>query len=564
MPRIARIFLPLVTILYMCHPTFAQDTKPAPETPSKPIIFDQYRQGRSMVIAQHGMVASSQPLATLAGLDILRAGGTAMDAAVAVATTLGVVEPMSIGMGGDAWMLYFEAKTGKVYALNGSGRSPQKLKRRHFKKDDQIDGWASVTVPGAVDAYAEGLKRFGKMPFSEVLKPAIRYAEEGYPVTEIVGTMWGAAAGKLSRDPWSKKAWLTAEGKAPRVGEIMKLPLLAQTLKTIAEGGRDAYYNGPIAEEIVRYAKESDGFLTMKDFADHHSDWVDPISTNYRGYDVYQCPPNGQGAGVLMMLNLVEGFDLPKMTFNSPEYLHLLIEAKKLAYADLYKFVGDPTRGKIPAEWLLSKDYAAERRKLIDPARAAPEVKPGIPKDGDTACFSVVDGEGNACSFINSNFANFGSGITGGSTGIILQNRGEGFTLEKKHFNEYKPGTRPYHTIIPGMVLKDGKLYMSYGLMGGDMQPQGHVQFLLAHLDHGFNLQQAIDIPRWKHEKDLLIYLEEGKAPATFDAMKKLGHEPKQANFLTFGSAQAIIRDQNTGVLFGASDSRRDGLALGY
>jgi gamma-glutamyltranspeptidase/glutathione hydrolase len=542
----------------------AADETPKPAPPEKPIISDAYRQGRSMVTARHGMVASSNPLATLAGLDVLRAGGTAMDAAVAVATTLGVVEPMSIGMGGDAWMLYFEAKTGKVYALNGSGRSPQGLKRKHFKKDDKITGWASVTVPGAVDAYWTGHQRFGRLPFADLLKPAIGYAEDGYAVSEIVATLWSVEVGKLGRDPWSKKSWLTADGKAPRMGEVMKLPALAQTLKTIAAGGRDAYYKGPIAQEIVRYAKESGGFFTMADFEKHHSDWVEPVSTNYRGYDVYQCPPNGQGAGVLIMLNLLEGYDLPHMKFNSPEYLHLLIEAKKLAYADLHKFVGDPARGKIPVAGLLSKEYAAGRRRLIDPAKAAPEVKPGIPSKGDTACFSVVDAEGNACSFINSNFANFGSGITGGSTGIMLQNRGEGFTLEKKHFNEYKPGVRPYHTIIPGMVLKGGKLYMSYGLMGGDMQPQGHVQFLLAHLDHEFNIQQAMDIPRWKHEKGLEIRLEEGTPRETIEALKKLGHDTKDAGYLTFGSAQAIRVDPDTGTLAGASDSRRDGLALGY
>jgi len=550
----------LLTILFITMSSLAQNTEP----PAKPIIADPHRQGRSMVMAQRGMVASSHPLATLAGLDVLRAGGSAMDAAVAVASTLGVLEPMSIGIGGDAWMLYYEAKTGKVHALNGSGRSPANLARDHFKEGDKINGWAGVTVPGAVDAYWTGYEKFGKLPWKDLFQPAIRHADEGYPVAEIIGTMWAAAAGKLSRDEWSKKSWLMPDGKAPKVGEMMKLPNLAQTLRTIAEGGRDAYYKGPIAAEIVRYAKESGGFLALDDFANHHSDWVDPISVNYRGYEVYQCPPNGQGAGVLMMLNILEGYDLPKMTFNSPEYLHLLIEAKKLAYADLYKFVGDPTRGELPIEGLLSKEYAAERRKLIDPAKAAPEVKPGIPQTGDTACFSVVDAEGNACSFINSNFANFGSGITGGATGIILQNRGEGFTLEKGHFNEYKPGVRPYHTIIPGLVTKDGRLYMTYGLMGGDMQPQGHVQFLLAHLDHGFNMQQSMDIPRWKHEKELLVYLEQGNVPAAFDGLKALGHDAKQANFLTFGSAQAIHRNPDTGVLTGASDSRRDGLALGY
>jgi gamma-glutamyltranspeptidase/glutathione hydrolase len=534
----------------------------------KPVISDPHRQGRSMVVARNGMVASSHPLASLAGLDMLRAGGTAMDAAVAMAATLGVVEPMSIGIGGDAWFLYYEAKTGKVYAFNGSGRSPKALAREYFdaKEVKRIEGasWESVTVPGAVDAYAQGVERFGNLPLSKLLEPAIYYAENGYGVTEIVATIWATQLGKLKRDEWSATFWLNEDGRAPETGDVFQNPALAESLRKIAEGGRDAFYEGPIAEEIARYARETGGWLNEEDFAAHRGEWVDPISTNYRGYEVYQCPPNGQGMAVLIMLNILEGFALPEMTFNSPGYKHLLIEAKKLAYADLGKYLGDPARGEIPLQGLLSKEYAAERRKLIDPKKAMPFPEAGVPKHGDTAYMTAVDREGNACSFINSLFSSFGSGKSGGSTGILLQNRGNGFTLENGHFNEYKPGVRPYHTIIPGMVTRDGKLYMSYGLMGGDMQPQGHVQFLLAHLDHGLNLQEAIDVPRWRHMEGMEVRLEHGTPEDTADALAAMGHDVKPANYLSFGSAQAIIRDRDTGVLRAGSDSRRDGQAIGY
>lgn len=554
--------------LYMTTPIVAQDDDDTSPVTAKPIISDPYRQGRSIVIARNGMVASSHPLASLAGLDMLRAGGSAMDAAVAMAATLGVVEPMSIGIGGDAWFLYYEAKTGKVYAFNGSGRSPNGLAREYFEKKEvkRIEGasWESVTVPGAVDAYAQGLERFGKLPLSKVLEPAIYHAENGYGVTEIVAAMWATQVGKLNRDEWSPKFWLNAEGRAPKTGDVFRLPALAATLRQIADGGRDAFYKGPIATEIARCAQASGGWLTEEDFAAHRGEWVEPITTNYRGYDVWQCPPNGQGMAVLSMLNILEGYDLAEMTFNSAEYLHLLIESKKLAYADLGKYLGDPARGPIPLAGLLSKDYAAERRKLIDTKKAMPFPDAGIPKHSDTAYMTAVDSEGNACSFINSLFAAFGSGKTGGATGIILQNRGEGFTLEKGHFNEYQPGVRPYHTIIPGMVTKDGQLYMSYGLMGGDMQPQGHVQFLVAHFDQGLNIQAAMDFPRWRHMEGLEVRLEEGTPQETVDALKAMGHDVKPGNYLAFGSAQAIIRGPNTGVLYGASDSRRDGQAMGY
>ena len=562
------VYLFFLAVTMSTRVTGQDQSEQASATVERPIVSDPHRAGRSIVVARNGMVASSHPLASLAGLDMLRAGGSAMDAAVAMATVLGVVEPMSIGLGGDAWFLYYEAKTGEVYAFNGSGRSPKALTREYFEKKEvqRIEGasWESVTVPGAVDAYAQGIERFGRLPLSKILEPAISYAENGYGVTDIVATMWSTTLGKLKKDEYSPKYWLNSEGRAPKAGEIFKHPALAASLRQIAEGGRDAYYKGPIAKEIARYAKESGGWLTEEDFAAHRGEWVEPISTNYQGYDVWQCPPNGQGMAVLMMLNIMEAYHLESMTFNSPEYQHLMIEAKKLAFADLGKYLGDPKRGEIPLAGLLSKEYAAERRKLIDPAKAMPFPEPGVPGKSDTAYMTAVDGEGNACSLINSLFASFGSGKTGGATGIILQNRGEGFTLEKGHFNEYKPGVRPYHTIIPGMVTKDGALYMSYGLMGGDMQPQGHTQFLIAHIDMGLSIQAAMGFPRWRHGDGMEVFLEDGTPQENFDTLKAMGHEVKPGTFLAFGSAQAIVRDAKTGVLFGASDSRRDGQAMGY
>lgn len=533
----------------------------------KPIVSDAYRQGRSMSMSQHGMVASSHQLASQVGVDILRAGGTAADAAVAMAATLGVVESPSIGIGGDAWFLYYEARTKTVHAFNGSGRSPQNLSREYFasKERERIveTSWESVTVPGALDAYDHLLNRFGNMELAEVLQPAIRYADEGFVVHEVVGTIWFGQSSRLRQDRWSKQIWLN-DGKTPETGSVFKVPALADTLRTIAAGGRDTFYKGPIAKEIVRYAQESGGWLTEADFAKHVGEWVTPISTDYRGHTVWQCPPNGQGVAVLLMLNILEGYDLASMGYNTPQYLHHMIEAKKLAYTDVQHTVGDPNRGEIPLETLLSKEYAATRRSLIDAGAAMNAPDSGIPRHSDTAYMTVVDSEGNACSFINSLYGPFGSGITGGNTGVLMQNRGNGFTLEKGHFNEYAPGKRPFHTIIPGMVTKDGGLYMSYGLMGGDMQPQGHVQFLCAHLDHGLNIQEAMDAPRWRHMEEKLVRLEQGTPGETAAGLETLGHEVKEGIFLLYGSAQAIRVLPETGVLQGASDPRRDGAALGW
>ncbi len=531
------------------------------------IRANPYRAGRSMTASRHGIVASEHYLASLAGLDMLRSGGSAMDAAIATAAVLSVVEPMMTGPGGDVFLLYYEAATGKIYGLNGSGRAPRHLTLDYFrqrgKKAIDENSWEAVTVPGAVDAWTTAHERFGKKPLAEVLAPAIHYAEEGFPISEIVRLAWASYGEKLSKDYWARQTYLV-DGKPPKLGAVFKNPRLAASLRQIAQGGRDAFYEGPIAEEIVRYAQKTGGFLTREDFAAQRSEWVEPISTNYRGYDVYQCPPNGQGIGVLIMLNILEGYDLSKMKFNSPEYLHLLIEAKKLAYADLYRYVADPRFSSVPVEQLLSKEYAARRRALIDPHHAAPDVAPGLPVGSDTTYFTVIDDQGNAVSFINSLYSAFGSGIVGGKTGIMLHNRGALFTLEEGHPNQYAPGKRPYHTIIPGMVLKDGKLYLSYGLMGGAMQPQGHVQLLLAHLDHGLPIQEAVDVPRWRHTSGLEVRLEHGTPRETFEALSKLGHRVRPANLADFGAAQVIRVDPKTGTYFGASDPRRDGMALGY
>lgn len=531
------------------------------------IRANPYRAGRSMTMSRHGIVASEHTLATLAGVDMLRSGGSAMDAALAAAATVAVVEPMMTGPGGDAFILYYEAKTGQVHALNGSGRAPAALTLDYFRDHgkDRIDArsWEAVTVPGAVDAWCEAHQRFGKKQLADVLEPAIRYARDGFAVTEVVSLAWGAYGRQLSEDRWARETYLV-DGEPPALGTVFKNPNLAHSLQLIADGGRDAFYRGPIAEEIVRYAQETGGFLTTSDFASHTSTWVEPIHTDYRGYEVYQCPPNGQGIGVLMMLNILEGYDLQAMRFNSPEYLHTLIEAKKLAYADLYRYVADPDAGPVPTAELLSKDYAARRRELIDPQHAAASVDFGLPVGSDTTYLTAIDDEGNACSFINSLYSAFGSSIVGGKTGILLQNRGDGFTLEEGHPNQLAPGKRPYHTIIPGMVLKDGKLYMSYGLMGGAMQPQGHVQFLLAHLEFGLNIQEAADVPRWRHLDGARVLLEHGTPKETMQALEALGHDVDPANLSEFGSAQAVLVHPETGTYFGASDPRRDGAAIGF
>lgn len=531
------------------------------------LISNPFRAGRSMTVSRKGIVASSHVFASEAGVNVLRNGGNAMDAAIAAAAVLGVVEPMMTGLGGDVWMLYYEAATGKVHALNGSGRSPAELKREYFDRKPAAEivstSWESVTVPGAADAWVTGLERFGSKPLAELLAPAISYAEDGFPVSEIVATYWQSFAAGMEKDPMTAEIYLPG-GRPPAVGEVFRNPRLARTMRQFADGGRDAFYRGEIAKEIVRYAQATGGFLTMPDFENHRSTWMEPIHTNYRGYEVYQCPPNGQGVAVLLMLNILENFDLRAMEPNSAELLHLLIETKKLAYAELGPYVSDPATAGNPVEELLAKTHAAERAKLIDPVRALDLPESDLPSGSDTIYLCTIDAQGNSVSLINSLFAGFGSKRVGGETGIVLQNRGNGFNLKPGHPNEYAPGKLPFHTLVPGMVLKDGGLYLTYGVMGGAYQPQGHVHLLVNHLDFGYGLQEAVDLPRWRHQGGALSFIEHGAPQAVAEGLRAKGHNVRGIGPSMFGGAQAILVHPRTGSYFGASDSRKDGAAIGF
>ncbi|MEE9462949.1 MAG: gamma-glutamyltransferase, partial [Bacteroidales bacterium] len=456
---------------------------------------------RSEVIAAHGMAATSQPLATQVCLDILKQGGNAIDAAIAGNAMLGLVEPVSNGIGGDLFAIIWDAKTEKLYGLNASGRSPKSLTLEYFKDQGYSSippyGPLPVSVPGCVDGWFEMHERFGTLDMTKVLGPAITYAREGFPVSELIA-YYMARSTRLMQYPGFEETYMPG-GKTPAKGEIFKNPYLANTLEKIAEGGRDAFYRGDIARTIARYMKDQEGFLTYEDMADHHSEWVDPVSTNYRGYDLWELPPNGQGIAALQILNILEGYDIAAMGFGSKEYIHAFVEAKKLAYEDRAKYYADPAFNDIPVEHLVSKEYAAERRALIDPDRAARTYPAGEFEHGNTIYMTVADRHGNMVSLIQSNFRGMGSGMTPYELGFILQDRGELFSLEEGHFNCYAPGKRPFHTIIPAFVTRDGRPYMSFGVMGGSMQPQGHVQILVNMVDFGMNLQEAGDAPRIRH-----------------------------------------------------------------
>ncbi len=451
---------------------------------------------RSRVIAQHGMAATSQPLATQVAIDILKQGGNATDAAIAANAMLGLVEPTGSGIGGDLFAIVWDAKTQKLYGLNASGRSPYSLTLEHFKKlglkKIPSHGPLPVTVPGCVDGWFELHKKFGKLPMTEILAPAIRYAREGFPLSDLIAYYWGRSAPFLQRYPGFKEVFMP-NGRAPKAGEIFKNPYLANTLETIAQEGRDAFYKGEIARTIDRFMKRVGGFLSYKDLADHHSDWVEPVSTNYRGYDVWELPPNGQGIAALQILNILEGYDIKAMGFGSKEYIHYFVEAKKLAFEDRAKYYADPDFNWIPVKELISKEYAAERRKLINPKRAARRYDAGNPvlNEGDTVYLTVADAEGNMVSLIQSNYRGMGSGLSPDGLGFIFQDRGELFTLEEGHFNTYAPHKRPFHTIIPAFMTKDGQPVMSFGVMGGAAQPQMHAQIVINIVDFGMNLQEA-------------------------------------------------------------------------
>lgn len=532
---------------------------------------------RSEVIAQHGMACTSQPLATQVALDILKAGGNAVDAAIAANAVLGLVEPTGNGIGGDLFAIVWDAKTQKLYGLNASGRSPYDLSLQIFKEKGiskvPSHGPLSVSVPGCVDGWFELNKKFGKLPMREILKPAINYAIEGFPLTEVIAYYWKSNSRALENYSGFKEIYMP-NGKAPAKGEVFKNPFLASTLTKIAEGGRDAFYNGEIAQKIVDYVRNEGGYLSMRDFQDHHSDWIEPVSTSYRGYDVWELPPNGQGIAVLQILNVLENYDISSMGFGSAEYVHTFVEAKKLAFEDRAKFYADPEFNKLPVKGLISKEYARERNKLINPNRAAKIYPAGNPEHGNTIYLTTADQEGNMVSLIQSNYRGMGSGMTPGKLGFVLQDRGEMFSLDPEHMNKFEPHKRPFHTIIPGFITKDGKPFISFGLMGGSMQPQGHAQIVVNLIDFGMNLQEAGDAPRICHEGSSeptdekmtdggIVYLESGFPYQTVRDLLGKGHQIQYTNGI-YGGYQAIKWDAVNKVYYGASESRKDGQAGGY
>ena len=536
----------------------------------------QFNSHRSPVVGTRGIVASSQPLATAAGLEILRKGGNAADAAVATAAALNVTEPTSTGIGGDAFALFYDAATGSVRALNGSGRSPRALTLDKARADVGSSIPArhphTVTVPGACAAWCDTVERFGRLDMADVLAPAIRLAAEGFPVAPITAHSWARSAEMLLNHMPNGRE-LTMDGRGPAAGEIFRNPGLARTLEIVAGGGKQAFYEGPIADAIVDVLKSLGGVMTAEDLASHTSAWETAISTTYRGHRIWECPPNGQGLAALIGLNILEGFDVAALGALSAERFHLMIEAMRLAFADTAWFVADPDTNPAPLEALLSKAYAEARRDLLNEKRATVSQVHGAPvASSDTVYLSVVDGEGNACSFINSNYMGFGTGIVPKGYGFSLQNRGLGFSLQPGHPNALAPGKRPYHTIIPAMITQPGagreELFACYGVMGGFMQPQGHLQVAVGLIDDGLDPQAALDRPRFcieEGESGGNVALEEGIPVKVMSALASMGHTvvPRSGYARSiFGRGQVIVRDAKSGVLWGGSDPRADGLAM--
>ena len=526
---------------------------------------------RSVVMARNGMVATSQPLATEAGVAILKKGGNAFDAAIATALTLDVVEPMSTSIGSDAFLLYHWAADGKLYGVNGSGRCPQNLTldalRRQGMQGIPRYGWGTVTVPGAIDAFVEVQRRHGKLTFAEVLEPAIYYASEGFPVSEIIAQQWQTAAPVLRQFPATAQNYLI-DGQAPQAGDVHRQPNLARTLQQLAAEGKDAFYRGDIARRIVQFSQATGGFLTLDDLASHTTEWVEPLRTDYRGYSVLELPPNGQGITALMMLNVLTGFDVGTMAYGSAEYYHLLIEATKQAFADRNRYIADPAHATIPVAGLLSPAYAAARRRDLTLDRASDYV-PGNPAAfGNTVYVTCVDRERNVVSLIHSLFESisFGSGIVAGDTGICLQNRGASFVATPDHPNVLAPGKRPFQTIIPAMLLKNERPWLCYGVMGGDMQVQGHVQVALNMIDFGMNVQEALEAPRYRIMGGRQVALERAIPSTVRDTLTAMGHvlTPYGDQSISYGGGQAILIDEERGVLQGGSDARKDGCAIGY
>jgi gamma-glutamyltranspeptidase/glutathione hydrolase len=535
---------------------------------------------RSVVTAEHGMVATSQPLATEIGVATLERGGSAVDAAIAANAMLGLTEPTGCGIGGDLFAIVWDAAGGRLHGLNASGRSPLSLTREHFARASSraipAHGPLSVSVPGAVDGWCELHARFGRLPLRELLAPSIACARDGFAVTPVIAAAWASGAGALRESPGFAEVFMPG-GRAPAVGASFANPALARAYEAIAAEGRTAFYAGPIAAAVEQSVRGHGGYLGREDLAAHASEWTPPVATTYRGWRVYELPPNGQGIAVLQMLNILEGFELGSLEWGGAEHLHLLVEAKKLAFEDRARYYADPKFAAAPVERLIAKDYAATRRALIDPERAAVAPTHGAAGAGDTVYLATADAAGNMVSLIQSNYMGFGSGVTVASFGFCIQNRGSQFALDPKHANAYVPGKRPFHTIIPAFATRDGEALLAFGVMGAAMQPQGQVQVLSNIVDFGMGLQAAGDAPRVRHEGSTeptgalqwpdggAVYLESGFAPQALAGLRARGHRLETtANAATFGGYQAIRRDLRTLVYSGASESRKDGHAAGY
>jgi gamma-glutamyltranspeptidase/glutathione hydrolase len=563
--------LPFLAILLMTPLALAGDRNPP--TP--------YHTGRSVTVATNGMVATSHPLAAQIGLDVLKHGGNAVDAAIATSAAMGLMEPMSCGAGGDLFAIVWDAKTQTLHGLHANGRAPLAANRDWFHQHGYTEiptfGPLSWSVPGCVDGWDQLRQKLGTKSFEELLAPSIEYADKGVPVPEVIAGYWRAAERKLAAHPESAKVYLVDGKRAPRTGEVFKNSALAETYRQIAKNGRDAFYKGPMADKLADFSKRKGGLLAKEDLVKHTSSWTKPVSTTYRGYDVWELAPPGQGIAVLEMLNLLEGYDLKKMGPTDPDYWHLFIEAKKLAYADRAKFYTDPEFAKVPVEGLIAKSYADGRRKLIDPHKAMTDIEPGDPKIGkaDTIYLCVVDKDRNCVSLIQSNYNGFGSGLAPSDLGFAIQNRGTLFSLDEHHANRLEPGKHPFHTIIPAMVTQHGKPVFVFGVMGGDMQPQGHVEVLVNLIDFGMDVQQAGEAPRVEHIGSATptgrptaagggtVEAEVGLSDEIVKELERRGHHVVWVK-RNGGGYQGIWIDPKTGVFQGGTEARKDGAAVGY
>ena len=528
----------------------------------------QFPSRRSNIVARNGLVATSQPLAAQAGLDVLKAGGNAVDATIATIATLCVVEPCFTGVGGDAFALIWLAESGKLVGLNASGPAPQKLTADLLRQQGHDTmpalGPLAVTVPGSIRGWQLALERYGTMGLDSLLARPIAYARDGYAVSQYIARAWARSTEKMSVYPNSKRVWLP-DGRAPRPAELFRNPEFASTLQTLAQDGFDAFYTGEIGRQIAQCVQAAGGVLTEDDLANYQAEWVEPISVNYHGYTFHEIPPNGQGLTALLAFNIAAGFDLNAMGYGTADYYHTLIEAIKLAFADAHAYIADPKQATIPLTGLLSHEYTRQRRSLISPQQAQTPQCGYPPRHGDTVYLTVADGQGNMVSWIQSLYMGFGSGLTAGTTGVQLQNRGANFSLEPGHPNEVAPGKRPYNTIIPGFITKDGQPFSSFGVMGGFMQPQGHLQVGMNLVDFGMDPQTALDAPRFNWQHDKQVMLEATVADPIREDLIHRGHQltPKDQR-MYFGAGQAIVRDPDSGVLIGGSEPRVDGSAVGY